>query len=207
MSGEKKPVVAFTRYTPYMIIDVDTVEKSNGELIKTGNVTTLCRCGQSKSKPFCDDSHSAKGIDGEKGDDRAPYRWKDYYGKDITVHFNLGVCSHDGSCVRMAPEVFNINRRPWIFPDNGDFKKIIDVIHHCPSGALKFTLNGVTNIDYYSGSPKIKVAIRGPLEFYGGIELKDDQGSKPETFDHFTLCRCGHSANKPFCDGKHLKYR
>ena len=207
MSGEKKPVIAFTRYSPYMIIDVEKVESFSGDPINVETVTSLCRCGESKSKPFCDGSHSVKGIDGEKQPDRDPYKWKDYRGKHITVHYNLGVCSHDGSCVRMLPGVFNINCRPWITPDNGDTEKIIDVIKHCPSGALSYTLNGEKYIDYYHGEPKIRIARKGPLELYGGIALKDDQGSKPETYDHYTLCRCGHSKNKPFCDGKHLKHK
>ena len=207
MSGEKKPVIAFTRCSPYMIIDAERVENFNGDSIEVETVTSLCRCGESKSKPFCDGSHSVNGIDGEKQPDRDPYNWKDYRGKNITVHYNLGVCSHDGSCVRMLPGVFNINCRPWIIPDNGDAEKIVDTIKHCPSGALSYTLNGKKHIDYYKGKPKIRIARKGPLEFYGGIILKDDQGSKPETYDHYTLCRCGHSKNKPFCDGKHLKHK
>jgi len=107
----------------------------------------------------------------------------------------------------MLPGVFNINCRPWITPDNGDVEKVIETIKHCPSGALSYTLKGEKYIDYYNGEPKIKIARKGPLEFYGGIILKDDQGSKPETDDHYTLCRCGYSKNKPFCDGKHLKHK
>lgn len=207
MNDKKKPIIAFTRFSPYMIIDADKIEKYNGEIINIDSVASLCRCGQSEKKPFCDGTHSINGIDGEKQPDRDPYKWKDYPGKDITVHFNLGVCSHDGSCVRMLPKVFNINIRPWISPDNSDVDRIIDVIKHCPSGALSYTLNDKKFTDFYNGEPKIKVSKRGPLEFYGGIILKDDQGSKPETYDHFVLCRCGYSKNKPFCDGKHLKHK
>lgn len=207
MNDKKKPVVAFTRFSPYMIIDVDKVEDSNSGLFNIDTVTSLCRCGNSKNKPFCDGSHSVEGINGEKQPDRDPYKWKNYHGTDITVHYNFGVCSHDGSCIRMLPKVFNVNTRPWISPDNAEAKSIVDVIKHCPSGALRYTLNGEEFIDYYNGEPKIKVSKRGPLEFYGGIILKDDQGTKPETYDHYALCRCGHSRNKPFCDGKHLKHK
>jgi len=207
MTGNKKPIIAFTRFSPYMIIDMERIENFNGAYIPVEPVTSLCRCGESKSKPFCDESHTTNGIDGEKKDDRDQYQWKNYRGKNITVHYNLGVCSHDGSCIRMLPGVFNINCRPWISPDNGDTENIIDVIKHCPSGALSYTLDGEKYINYYDGEPKIKLARKGPLEFYGGITLKDDQGSIPETNDHYTLCRCGHSKNKPFCDGKHLKHK
>lgn len=207
MSDGKNPIVAFTKFSPYLLIDPVNVENYNGEIIETDAVVSFCRCGESKRKPFCDGSHSIKGIDGEKEPDRDPYKWKDYRGKNITVHFNLGVCSHDGSCIRMLPSVFNINCRPWITPDNGDIEKIIDVIKHCPSGALSFTINGVKHTDFHHGRLKIKIARKGPLEFYGGVMLKDDIGTVPETYDHYTLCRCGHSKNKPFCDGKHLKHK
>jgi hypothetical protein len=105
----------------------------------------------------------------------------------------------------MLPKVFNINCRPWIMPDNGEAEALINTIKHCPSGALSYTINGQKHIDYHSGEPKIRVMKKGPLELYGGILLKDDQGTKPETYDHYTLCRCGFSKNKPFCDGKHLR--
>lgn len=207
MSDEKKPIVAFTKYSPYMIIDTGIIESSDGDFIEIPPVVSLCRCGESMNKPFCDGTHSVMGIDGEKDPDRIPYNWKNYVGAYITVHYNLSICSHDGSCIRMLPGVFNLNCRPWISPDNGNVEAIVNTIKHCPSGALSYTLNGEKHIEYYKGEPKIKVRAKGPLEFYGGIILKDDQGSKPETYDHFTLCRCGHSLNKPFCDGKHLKYR
>ena len=205
MPETKKPVIAFTKYSPYMVIDLENLEDSKGNMLTLQPVTMLCRCGASKNKPYCDDSHSEKGIDGEKQPDRDPYKWKDYTGENITVHYNLGVCSHDGSCVRGLPSVFNINNRPWINPDKDDTEKIIEVIRRCPSGALSYTLIGTKHVDYYEGEPKIKVARKGPLEIYGGVILKDDQGTKPETYNHYTLCRCGFSKNKPFCDGKHLR--
>jgi len=207
MSGGKKPVVAFTRFTPYLVIDMERIEKPDGEFIELLPVASLCRCGESKNKPFCDGSHSVKGIDGEKNPERIPYKWKEYSGRKITVHFNLSLCSHDGSCVRMLPEVFNITRRPWIYPDNAETEELIETIKNCPSGALSYTLNGQKFTDYHNGETKIKLRERGPLEFYGGIKLKDDQGSKPEAADHYTLCRCGRSRNKPFCDGIHQKFR
>jgi len=206
MSGDRKPIIAFTKFSPYMVIDLDKIENYNGNILEIEPVASLCRCGESKGKPFCDGSHEVCGIDGEKESDRDPYKWKDYRGKDITVHYNLGVCSHDGSCIRMQPGVFNINCRPWITPDNGDVDKIIDTIRHCPSGALSYTLHGEKHTDFFNNEIKIKAARKGPLELRG-IILKDDQGSKPETLDHYTLCRCGKSKNKPFCDGKHLKHK
>jgi len=205
MSDEKRPVIAFTKNSPYMVIDVKEIENPDGKILPLETVTSLCRCGESLNKPFCDGTHLNEGIPGEKHPDRDPYKWKDYRGKDITVHYNLGVCCHDGSCVKMLPEVFNANCRPWIIPDKGKVDAIINTIRHCPSGALSYTLNGKKYVDFHPFVPKIKVMKKGPLQFCGGIILKDDQESKPETYDHYTLCRCGFSKNKPFCDGKHVK--
>jgi len=207
MSDKKRPIIAFTKYSPYMVIDLEKMEDSKGNPLTLKPVTMLCRCGNSKSKPYCDGTHSLTGINGEKDPERDPYKWKDYRGEKIIVHYNLGVCSHDGTCIRELPAVFNVNKRPWITPDNADPDKIIGVIKKCPSGALSYTFAGEKHIDYYKGSPIIRLARKGPLELYGGIILKDDQGTTPETYDHYTLCRCGFSKNKPFCDGKHLRNR
>ena len=205
MADVKKPVIAFTKNTPYMVMDIKEIENSDGKTIPLEPVTQLCRCGESQSKPFCDGTHAIESIAGEKHPDRDQYKWKDYRGKYITVHYNLGICCHDGSCIKMLPSVFNTNYRPWIFPDNSDTEAVINTIRHCPSGALSYTINGQKHIDYYTGEPKIQLIKKGPLQFYGGIILKDEQGTKPETYDHYALCRCGFSKNKPFCDGRHVK--
>jgi CDGSH-type Zn-finger protein len=53
---------------------------------------------------------------------------------------------------------------------------------------------------------RIKPLKNGPLEVSGGVDVVDADGNtKPGTEDPIYLCRCGHSANKPFCDGSHKK--
>lgn len=205
MTEKKRPAVIFTRYSPYMVTDLEQLEDSLGKKLEVQPVITLCRCGGSKHKPFCDGTHCSKGINGEKSPDRAPYNWKDYRGEKITVHFNLGVCSHDGSCVRGLPCVFDVNKRPWINADAASPEEIISVIHRCPSGALAYTYNGELHKELYRGKPVIRAASKGQIEVFGGIELKDDQGTRPETPDHYVLCGCGCSKNNPFCSGEHLK--
>ena len=205
MSERKKPLIVFTKYSPYFVVDMEKLEDSKGNELPLKPVTALCRCGHSMGKPYCDGTHSRYGIDGSKSEERVPYKWKDYWGEKITVHYNAGVCSHDGSCVKGLSSVFNINKRPWINPDKASPEEIIEVIKRCPSGALAYSIDGVRYSDFYNGEPKIKMARKGPLEIYGGVILKDDEGYVPETLDHYTLCRCGHSKNKPFCDGNHLR--
>jgi len=202
---KKKPAIIFTKYSPYTVIDLENLENTLGNRLNVKPVMSLCRCGESKHKPYCDGSHCEHPINGEKSPERDPYKWKDYRGEKITVHFNLGVCSHDGSCVRLLPSVFNVNRRPWIFPDAGSVDELISVIHKCPSGALAYTIDGVLHKRLYEGEPKIRALSKGPIEVYGDIELKDDQGTQPETPDHYVLCGCGCTKNTPFCSGEHLR--
>ncbi|MGD2086676.1 MAG: CDGSH iron-sulfur domain-containing protein [Candidatus Aminicenantes bacterium] len=201
-SQNKKPEIVFTKNTPYMVSDLKNFYNSRGEPLESKPVMTLCRCGESKNKPYCDGSHVAEGIDGEKKPGRPKDKVRSFAGKDITIHDNRGVCSHDRSCVNLLPAVFERGRRPWINPDGAGVKEIATVIEKCPSGALSYTIGNITctNLDR---EPAIKVAKNGPLEITGGILLKDDMNSKPQSPEHYTLCRCGGSKNKPFCDGTH----
>lgn len=66
--------------------------------------------------------------------------YKKYYGKEINVYFNLDICTHVAACIKLQPEVFDINRRPWILPDAGEVPGIIQVCEVCPSKALKYRL-------------------------------------------------------------------
>ena len=72
----------------------------------------------------------------------------------------------------------------------------------CPSGALSYTVGGVL-YDSKDRSPAIVVTKNGPYRVVGGIALNDPEGSRPQSPEHYTLCRCGASKNKPFCCGEH----
>ncbi|MCP5104709.1 MAG: hypothetical protein GY950_15095 [bacterium] len=203
-NNKKKPEIVFTKHSPYMVADLENLFNAKGEKLRVTPVTSLCRCGLSKRKPCCDGSHTATGIDGEKQPDRVKDKTVAYKGKDITIHDNRGVCSHDRSCVNDLPSVFKRGERRWIQPDNAGVKDIIETIEKCPSGALSYSI-GHLHCTELKREPAIKVAKNGPLEITGGIKLKDDIGSKPQSNEHYTLCRCGGSKNKPFCDGAHLE--
>ena len=66
--------------------------------------------------------------------------YKPYVRDNIIVYWNSEICQHAGKCTHGYPEVFNVERRPWIKLDNGEEKKIVEVIDKCPSGALKYIL-------------------------------------------------------------------
>ena len=201
--GKKKPMIIATKYSPFMVVDIEDVEGINGENVQMERVTSLCRCGKSKSKPYCDGSHGSAGFVGDKEEGRVPDRAKEYTGEDIRIYDNRGVCSHDGSCVKLLSEVFKKQGRPWIDADGAKIKDIIETVEKCPSGALSFGIGDKRYQEFFSRPPKIKIRKNGPLEVQGHIELIDDLGSKPECKEHYTLCRCGKSKNKPFCDGSH----
>lgn len=198
----QKPQIIFTKYSPYMITDLKNLKDDKGNDLETGPVISLCRCGYSAYRPYCDGSHSKVGFVGEKQEDRTPDRIKDYKGKNITIHDNRGVCSHDGSCINLLPSVFKKVGRPWIDPDGAEIAEIISTIEKCPSGALSYTI-GSRRYQDLDEEPSITAAEIGPLMIKGGIVIKDDMKSRPECREHYTLCACGKSKNKPFCDGSH----
>jgi len=199
----KEPKIIFTKHTPFLAVDVDVLKRDDGQEYPLEEVTALCRCGKSKNKPYCDGTHAQEGLNEVKDKNRKiEDKLKDYYGKEITVHFNLAVCSHNAACVKNLPEVFNVRKKPWIMADNAPVEKVIETIKKCPSGALSYTIDGVKYTNF-KDKQEIIIQKNGPYQVGGGIEIKDDQGRKPEIDTQYELCRCGLSKNKPFCDGAH----
>jgi CDGSH-type Zn-finger protein len=198
----KTPTVVFTTYEPYTVIDLKDFKNHEGKDLDVEPVMALCRCGGSKHKPYCDGSHHKERFSGTKSPDRVKDRVVEYRGKEITILDNRGVCSHDKSCVRSLPSVFNDKRQIWIDPNGAGVDEIIETIRKCPSGALSYRI-GETRYQDVDRSPRITVKKDGPLAVEGFITLRDDRDSKPESREHYTLCRCGKSKNKPFCDGTH----
>ena len=193
---------------PYIASAVPQLKTSRGEYAKTSKTMVLCRCGKSGAKPFCDGTHNKVNFRSVKLNGRQPDRVDDYFGQGITIHDNRGVCSHIGYCTDNLPSVFRMGQEPWIFPDGASVEKIIQVIKMCPSGALSYSLRGVKH-DSLEREPCVSLRRDGPYHVVGGIELNDYNKSKPESKEHYALCRCGGSKNKPFCDGTHwyIKFR
>ena len=195
-------MIIFTKYSPYYAVDVPELSDFRGNKFPLAPVTALCRCGHSKNKPYCDGSHVNAHFSGEKDPDRRPDRIKEYFGAQIKVLDNRGVCDHNGACINFLPSVFRMGVRPWIYPDGDTPERIIELIKQCPSGALSYEIDDVRYQDF-DRSPALKLVPGASIHVEGGIELKDDLGNKPECAEHYCLCRCGQSLNKPFCDGNH----
>jgi CDGSH-type Zn-finger protein len=201
-SLKRKPIIVFTKYEPYLVADLEKFVDHQNRDLKVKPVMAFCRCGQSKHKPHCDGSHARAGFVGDKAADRTKDRAVEYRGTEITIVDNRGVCSHDKSCVRNLPSVFDDRKKRWINPNGAGADEIIETVKKCPSGALSYKIGGIRYQDV-DRPPLIRVEKDGPLKVEGSIELKDDIGSTPESREHYTLCRCGKSKNKPFCDGTH----
>ncbi len=203
MTCEKKPKITIARHAPFIATGIENFFDGKGNRLETKPVMALCRCNESKKFPYCDGSHAEKGLDCCKLPDRPKDQMRAYVGTEITIHFNLGVCSHHGYCLEL-PAVFDLKRRPWINPDGAPVEEIIRTIERCPSGALAYTdKNGVYH-DRLDRPPAIRITRRGPFEITGGIILETDDGSKPQCDEHYCLCRCNKTRNQPFCDGSHL---
>jgi len=198
----KRPRIEPLKDGPLKVTGLLKLVDSGGKELPAADDMVLCRCGRSSRKPYCDGTHVRAGYRSDKRDRRLPDRVRDCHGEDITIHDNRGVCSHAEHCVRDLPEVFDRKDKPWIHPDAASPDDIARVIEKCPSGALSYTRHGVLHKDL-KREPGIRVSRGGPFEVVGGPELADPDGCRPESQEHYTLCRCGESRNKPFCDGTH----
>lgn len=216
-----KPKILPLPNGPYYLINdmqpkvVYNLQNFKGEPLATTVGIVLCRCGASKNKPFCDGTHNVIGFSSanrtlDENDDTKKTAIKDkrrdYPGKEITVHDNRKICSHAAECVKNLSSVFKLGSRPWINPDASKMNDIIDVVRRCPSGALSYSIDGVEYRDpEEQRNPTVTVLKNGPYHITGGIELigEDIQFGEGASKEHYTLCRCGASENKPFCDGTH----
>lgn len=129
---------------------------------------------------------------------------KVYRGRDIEVSFDLDVCIHIGECLRGDRDVFKLDRRPWALPDAGDPDVVAKVVELCPSGALQYRRLDGGPQEEPGPTTKVTPMRDGPLLVTGYVEVKHEDGTV-ETLPRATLCRCGESQHKPFCDNQHLK--
>lgn len=189
---------------PFRLYNLTNLVNAKGEVLPTKPVYSLCRCGYSKNKPFCDATHKTLPFDSRKLTDGSKDRRVAYRHGRLTVFDNRGICSHSAHCTDELPSVFRLRQEPWIECAGADEAAIIAQVERCPSGALSYALDGVEHRDP-ERPPRIFVRKNGPLEVSGRIALKVEESEWGEgaSKEHYTLCRCGRSKNKPFCDGSH----
>jgi CDGSH-type Zn-finger protein len=189
---------------PYLVKNVKTFKNSKDEPIETKETMALCRCGTSNDKPFCDGTHSSINFSGENLN-KEEATTDNYEGKEITIHDNRKICAHAAICTDKLNSVFKYGQEPWIDPDGAKTEETINTIKECPSGALSYTINDGEHKDQQR-SPSIKICKNGPYAVEGNIKINSRQ-DKGASKKRYTLCRCGASKNKPFCDGAHWKVK
>ena len=127
---------------------------------------------------------------------------KEYATDEIVVEWDSRLCYHSHNCVRALPQVFDPDRRPWVMVDAAAADEVEAAVARCPSGAL-----GTRRVG--SEPPKreqpleLRASAKGPLLVSGGVRILAADGAVLYEGEKAALCRCGGSANKPFCDGTH----
>jgi CDGSH-type Zn-finger protein len=173
----------------------------------------LCRCGHSKTKPFCDSTHKTIRFHGAETASRQPYA------KQAGVSEGPAMELLDAESLCAFARFCDPNGQVWNQVGGTDRPKVramfIRQVGNCASGRLVAR-------DRSSGQavePSLPVSIglvedpaqecSGPLWLRGGIPVVGADGFEYEVRNRVTLCRCGGSKNKPFCDGTHaaIKFR
>ncbi|OOZ17975.1 hypothetical protein BOW28_03760 [Solemya velum gill symbiont] len=174
----------------------------------------LCRCGASRNKPFCDGSHATIEFDGSETADRKSYSesQKEYPGKGILMKDVRSLCFHAGFCSNRATNAWELSRKT---DDIQARTELIAMVEHCPSGALTYALDNARKhhetgeAAWQSIEPALSRSIalmpNGPIWVTGGIKIIRSDNTPLEIRNRVALCRCGHSKNKPFCDGTHAE--
>lgn len=125
-------------------------------------------------------------------------RLKTYRGEHINVTFDKKKCCHLAYCLKNLPSVFNLNARPWINLNHSDEAEVIKAVNACPSGALQYT-------EHADAYVSVEIAPNGPLNFRGILKVKPNFNAVVAPQSRVSLCRCGLSKNKPYCDASHRK--
>ena len=207
-----EPKIQAARNGPYLVTGASDLSDWLGRPLPVRPQMALCRCGGSQIKPLCDGTHARNGFTDEKDSKRVLDRQDEYVGQQVTVLDNRGICQHSGFCTDRLPVAFRAGQEPFVAPSGGRMDEIIRAVRDCPSGALSFATDGTEDRDdadhHNRRKPAIEVSRDGPYRVTGGIRLAGARGEDPArnegaSREHYALCRCGQSQNKPFCSGMH----
>ena len=218
----EQPRIKITANGPYLVtgnVPIDTQiigtgadgepnEWIEGDAVEAPARYLLCRCGQSKNKPFCDNTHLAVDFDGTETADRAPYaeRARVMEGHEVALTDVQELCAAARFC--------HLNGTVWRqvrhVQDPAAREQFVRQVGACPSGRL-IAWDKETGQPLEPDLPQSIALVQdptkgvsGPLWVRGGIEVEAADGEVYEVRNRQTLCRCGSSQNKPFCDGSHI---
>jgi CDGSH-type Zn-finger protein len=223
MNDKPSPTVRVqvTRYGPYRVsgsLPLDeqvigangageSVAWQQGRTFPLEQQYALCRCGHSAHKPFCDGKHAKVGFDGTETASRASYREqaKVIRGPAMTLTDAESLCASGRFCDPNG-SVWNLVN----MTDRADREHFARQTCDCPSGRLVAWDNATGERLEPEYEPSISIVqdpangCSGPLWLRGGVQLIAADGFAYEVRNRMTLCRCGASKNKPFCDGTHI---
>lgn len=127
-----------------------------------------------------------------------------YSNKDITVIWKEELCTHSGRCFRELPAVFDPPGDAFMDLEAAPSPVIMAQVERCPSGALTYVRIGAEHpVPEGSVTLRLELLKDGPVVVKGTVVIADSAGRETTRNGTTALCRCGQSANKPFCDGTH----
>lgn len=132
-----------------------------------------------------------------------PRRLQRYQSDAVEVVFDPNLCIHSAVCLSRLPRVFDVRRRRWVAPEAAAADDIAATIERCPSGALQFRRLDGGPAEVPDDPARVYTQTGGPNLIRGDITVLDGGGEVIARGPRFALCRCGASANKPFCDNSH----
>jgi CDGSH-type Zn-finger protein len=215
----KEPKIKIIKNGPYLVEgNIPIAEKiitptdrgyqfTEGRELPQAEVYALCRCGQSKNAPFCDSSHQRNGFDGTETASRA--RYEDRAGVLEGPYLNLlddNRCALARFCHREQGDAWSLTLRS---DDENCREEAIRAASECPAGRLvAVDQEGRQLEDYFQPSIDIlqdpQKRVSAGIYVKGGIPIEGADGETYEVRNRVTLCRCGNSHNKPFCDAQHV---
>lgn len=194
--------IPLVRKEPIMSEHGEPLTWRKGEVLNTAKFYTLCGCGESGSKPFCDGSHADSNFQHKAPANTEPIdrNPQTYHGTGLVVEDDRSLCMQAGFCGNRATNVWQLVSAS---SDTQIRAQIISMIERCPSGALTYSLEP----DGEDIEPDLPVEIAitpdGALWVSGNVPIEWADGNALETRNRVTLCRCGSSKNRPLCDGTH----
>jgi CDGSH-type Zn-finger protein/truncated hemoglobin YjbI len=206
------PGIITAKNGPYLVTKAAAVRNHLGETLTLPPQLALCRCGASAMKPHCDGTHATSGFTDDKDPKRVPDQRDTYPGEQVTIFDNRGICQHSGLCSDRLPTAFRTKEEPFVAPSGGRMDELVRAVRDCPSGALSLAFDNVEARDltdrHGTREQAIEITQDGPYRVTGALPLADAAGTDVpraagSSREHYALCRCGHSQNKPFCSGMH----
>lgn len=218
--SDKEIYIKVTNNGPYLVFGMPKISEktiiadesgvcigyADGKVFEVkSSPVALCRCGKSKTRPFCDLSHQTEGFDGTETASFEPIldAAMKFKGKNLTLADNEEYCALARFC--------DARGTIWSLITKGDEesdKAAINEAKLCPSGRLvMFDKDGNMLEDELEKMISVLeddgLKVSGPLWVQGGIRVESADGKSYEIRNRQTLCRCGMSKNKPFCNCAH----